>query len=118
MNPLLYYICWARYKGTLEEYSWLSSTDVRNTSKLISCLKSNKTWPKQLTFDHLKVHIRPITNHQIPSNNLSIGHEGVAIKEGVLSQFLVTHSHNSPAKRHHLLSHAIYNYFPSFVLIY
>jgi len=35
INPLLYYICWAGYEGTSEKYFWLSSTDLRNTSKLI-----------------------------------------------------------------------------------
>jgi len=51
MNPLLYYICWARYEGTSEEYSWLSSTDLGNASELIQefhMLNPTKPGPNNL----------------------------------------------------------------------
>jgi len=33
--PFLYYIYWAGYKGTDEEYSWLSTSELSYASKLI-----------------------------------------------------------------------------------
>jgi len=31
-NPLIYYVCWAGYKGIAEEYSWLEAI---NATKLV-----------------------------------------------------------------------------------
>ena len=35
-DPLLYYICWAGYEGTIEEYSWLAAFDLKNASQLVA----------------------------------------------------------------------------------
>ena len=34
-DPLLYYVHWAGYKGTVDEFSWLSAVDLQNAGELI-----------------------------------------------------------------------------------
>jgi len=34
-NPLLYYVQWAGYEGTADEYSWLGSEELNHTSELV-----------------------------------------------------------------------------------
>ena len=35
-DPLLYYVHWLGYEGTVEEYSWLTVTDLKNTTELVA----------------------------------------------------------------------------------
>jgi len=35
-NSLLCYVCWAGYKGTAEEYSWLATSDLKNANQLVA----------------------------------------------------------------------------------
>jgi len=38
---LLYYIYWAGYKGTAEEFSWLTASDLKNTTELVANFHSH-----------------------------------------------------------------------------
>ena len=40
-DPLLYFIYWAGYKGTAEEFSWLTASDLENTTKLVANFHSH-----------------------------------------------------------------------------
>jgi len=35
-EPLLYYMQWAGYEGTAEEYSWLPAADLANATELVA----------------------------------------------------------------------------------
>ena len=47
-DPILYYVHWSGYEGTLEEYLWLTTANLKNATKLVTefhCRYSSKPGP-------------------------------------------------------------------------
>ena len=81
---LLYYVYWASYEGTVEEFSWFNISDLQNAKELVTdfhILNPTKPGPKNALLSTWRPKPLTIGNESL-DNDFSNSHKSVAIKRG------------------------------------